>query len=69
MRHNTTRRKAVLLGGLLILAILTMGCSLCTMVRGLGKNVALTAVATVQTQIAEGGTGPPRLQPRKCPRQ
>jgi len=55
MRHNMTRRKAVLLGGLLILAILTMGCSLCTMVRGLGKNVALTAVATVQTQIAEGG--------------
>lgn len=54
MCHCLTHRKAVLLGGLLILAILTMGCSLCTMVRGLGKNVALTAVATVQTQIAEG---------------
>ncbi len=53
MRLNLTRRKAVLLGGLLILSVLTMGCSLCTMVRGLGKNAALTAVATVQTQIAE----------------
>jgi hypothetical protein len=35
MRLNLTRRKAILLGGLLILSILTMGCSLCTMVQGL----------------------------------
>lgn len=52
MWHNLSRRKATLVGGLLILGILTMGCSVCTMVQGLGKNVALTAVATVQTQIA-----------------
>ena len=61
MRHNITHRKDVLLGGLLILALLTMGCSVCTMVQGLGKGVALTAVATVQTQIAEG-------EPYECDR-